>query len=77
MIANVETYRLDDPEVLHEVLGRMGDFVIKPVDGAGGAGIVIGPQADEATLDELSVKVSAHPRASSPSGPWPSRRIRP
>jgi uncharacterized circularly permuted ATP-grasp superfamily protein len=62
MIANVETYRLDDPEVLHEVLGRMGDFVIKPVDGAGGAGIVIGPQADEATLADLAEKVAGHPR---------------
>jgi uncharacterized circularly permuted ATP-grasp superfamily protein len=36
--------------------------VLKPVDGAGGKGIVIGPQADESTLDELRLTVSADPR---------------
>src|SRR6185369_15607720 len=34
----------------------------KPVDGAGGKGIVIGPQADESTLDTLRTAVRADPR---------------
>ena len=62
LLQNVETYRLDDPEVLADVLTRLEQLVLKPVDGAGGAGIVIGPQADEATLSELKHKVAANPR---------------
>ena len=62
LLQNVETYRLDDPDVLADVLTRLEQLVLKPVDGAGGAGIVIGPQADEATLSELKHKVAANPR---------------
>ena len=62
IISNVETHRLDDPEVLHDVLGRLDELVLKPVDGAGGKGIVIGPQADEPTLTELRSTVEADPR---------------
>jgi uncharacterized circularly permuted ATP-grasp superfamily protein len=60
---NVESYRLDDPEVLSWVLGRLDQLVLKPVDGAGGSGIVIGPHADERTLAALGAKVAAQPRS--------------
>jgi hypothetical protein len=36
--------------------------VLKPVDGAGGKGIVIGPHADERTLAALHARVSRDPR---------------
>ncbi len=62
IIGNVETHRLEDPEVLHHVLGRLGELVLKPVDGAGGKGIVIGPHADEQTLETLHAAVLADPR---------------
>jgi uncharacterized circularly permuted ATP-grasp superfamily protein len=62
ILSNVETHRLGEPEVLHDVLGRLGELVLKPVDGAGGKGIVIGPQADEATLAALRTAVLADPR---------------
>jgi uncharacterized circularly permuted ATP-grasp superfamily protein len=62
LIPNVETYRLDDVDVLHHVLSNVDSLVLKPVDGAGGKGIVIGPQADESTLDSLRETVSADPR---------------
>jgi uncharacterized circularly permuted ATP-grasp superfamily protein len=64
LIDNVETYRLDDrdPDVLHDVLGRLDQLVLKPVDGAGGKGIVIGPQASEETLIELRKQVEKDPR---------------
>jgi len=62
LLANVETFRLDDDEVLHEVLDHAERYVVKPVDGSGGKGIVIGPQADAATLDELRRKVLEDPR---------------
>jgi uncharacterized circularly permuted ATP-grasp superfamily protein len=62
IISNVETHRLDDPEVLDHVLGHLNELVLKPVDGAGGKGIVIGPQADEPTLSALKETVAADPR---------------
>jgi uncharacterized circularly permuted ATP-grasp superfamily protein len=62
LLPNVTSYRLDDPEVLHWVLGHLDQLVLKPVDGAGGAGIVIGPRADEPTLAALRAQVAAQPR---------------
>ena len=62
VLDNVETYRLEDPEILHDVLGRLHELVIKPVDGSGGKGIVIGPQASEETLTELHDVVANNPR---------------
>jgi uncharacterized circularly permuted ATP-grasp superfamily protein len=63
LLANVESYRLNEPGVLDWVLARLGELVLKPVDGAGGAGIVIGPHADERTLTALRAKVKAQPRS--------------
>src|SRR6266536_390820 len=62
VLANVETHRLDDPDVLDHVLSNLDSLVLKPVDGSGGKGIVIGPQADQSTLDSLRHAVAADPR---------------
>jgi uncharacterized circularly permuted ATP-grasp superfamily protein len=62
VLDNVETYRLDDSEQLAHVLDSLAELVLKPVDGAGGKGIVIGPQADERTLKKLRAQVAAAPR---------------
>jgi uncharacterized circularly permuted ATP-grasp superfamily protein len=62
LLDNVETYRLEDPDVREEVLRSLGSYVVKPVDGSGGKGIVIGPQADETTLRKTRDAVLASPR---------------
>ena len=62
VLENVETHRLDDPERLAWVLDSLAELVLKPVDGAGGKGIVIGPKADERTLTKLRATVAADPR---------------
>jgi uncharacterized circularly permuted ATP-grasp superfamily protein len=62
ILPNVESYRLDDPEVLDWVLDQLDQLVLKPVDGAGGQGIVIGPRADERALAVLRAEVAAQPR---------------
>src|SRR6266508_1705166 len=63
VLPNVDTYRLGDADVREFVLARLDELVLKPVDGSGGKGLVIGPQADERTLTDLRAKVVADPRA--------------
>ena len=62
VLQNAETHRLDEPDTVEWVLGHLDELVLKPVDGSGGKGIVIGPRADERTLTELAGKVRAAPR---------------
>jgi uncharacterized circularly permuted ATP-grasp superfamily protein len=62
LLSNVESYRLGDPDVLDWALARLDQLVLKPVDGAGGAGIVIGPQADEQALARARDQILASPR---------------
>ena len=63
VLRNVDTWRLGDDEAREEVLDRLDELVLKPVDGSGGKGIVIGPRATKAELDELRIKVLHHPRS--------------
>ena len=62
ILHNVESYRLDDPETLRWALDSLDELVVKPVDGAGGAGIVIGPRATSTELAVLRERVAADPR---------------
>nr|WP_227994650.1 circularly permuted type 2 ATP-grasp protein [Luteimicrobium xylanilyticum] len=62
VLANVDTWRLEERDALAEVLDRLDELVVKPVDGAGGKGIVVGPQASRAELEELRRTVVADPR---------------
>ncbi|MGI5214277.1 circularly permuted type 2 ATP-grasp protein [Plantactinospora sp. CA-290183] len=62
ILPNVETYRLEDPDVLDHVLDRLDQLVLKPVDGSGGAGIVIGSKAGDEELAELRRQITADPR---------------
>ena len=62
IIANIDTWRLEEDEAREEVLDRLDELVVKPVDGSGGKGIVIGPRATEAELDELRRQVIEDPR---------------
>ncbi|MHB1519764.1 MAG: circularly permuted type 2 ATP-grasp protein [Ferrimicrobium sp.] len=62
ILPNVPTFRLEDPDVRNWVLERLDRLVLKPVDASGGAGIVIGPVADEAALVAVAKAIDAHPR---------------
>jgi glutamate---cysteine ligase / carboxylate-amine ligase len=61
LLANVPTYPCADPRHLAQVLDRLGELVLKPVDGYGGHGVVIGPAADRSELAELATAVQANP----------------
>ena len=63
------------PEAREEVLDRLDELVLKPVDGSGGKGIVIGPAAPTAPSS-----TSCGPRCSTtraPGSPSPSSSSRP
>jgi uncharacterized circularly permuted ATP-grasp superfamily protein len=62
LLANVDTYRcwLDDER--EEVLDRVDELVVKPVEGSGGYGIVFGPDASEKELAAISKKIRNDPR---------------
>jgi uncharacterized circularly permuted ATP-grasp superfamily protein len=62
VLSNVPTYRLEDPDVMADVLARLDQLVLKPVDGSGGKGLVIGPQASDAVLATLAPVIQANPR---------------
>jgi uncharacterized circularly permuted ATP-grasp superfamily protein len=62
ILRNVDTWRCGDADQREEVLDRLHELVLKPVDGSGGKGIVIGPAATREELDELRAKVIAAPR---------------
>jgi len=62
IIPNVDTWRLEDAGALEEVLDRLDELVVKPVDGSGGKGLVVGPDASPAELDDLRARLLADPR---------------
>ena len=62
IIPNVDTWRLEDPHSLEEVLDRLDELVVKPVDGSGGKGLVVGPAASASELEALRKRLLADPR---------------
>ncbi|MAT18529.1 MAG: hypothetical protein CMF56_08210 [Leifsonia sp.] len=62
ILKNVDTWRLEDPGALEEVLDRLDELVVKPVAGSGGKGLVVGPDASTQELEELRERLIADPR---------------
>ncbi|MGI4894542.1 MAG: circularly permuted type 2 ATP-grasp protein, partial [Janthinobacterium lividum] len=53
ILGNVPTYRLEIPAEREEALDRLAELVVKPVDGSGGKGLVVCPDATPAEIEEL------------------------
>jgi uncharacterized circularly permuted ATP-grasp superfamily protein len=62
VLDNVPTYRLEDDDERAHVLERLDQLVVKPVDGSGGHGVVIGSDASDEQLAALADAISADPR---------------
>lgn len=62
LLPNVRTWRLEEPGALEEVLDRLDELVVKPVDGSGGKGLVVGPDASRQQLRELAARLRSEPR---------------
>jgi uncharacterized circularly permuted ATP-grasp superfamily protein len=63
ILPNVETLRPGEVADFEQVMDRLAELVVKPVDGSGGTGIVIGPAASTDELEALRVSIRSHPRA--------------
>jgi carboxylate-amine ligase len=57
----VPTYRTSDDTEARIVLDRIGELVTKPVDGHGGIGVLIGPEASAAEVAARRSEIAANP----------------
>jgi uncharacterized circularly permuted ATP-grasp superfamily protein len=62
ILPNVPTFRLTDEKQRQHVLGRLQDFVIKPVNESGGYGVVVGSAASVSELDACRLSINLDPR---------------
>ena len=57
----VPTWSCADPDSCAHVLDHLDELVLKPVDGFGGSGIVVGPHASDRELADAAAALRAHP----------------
>jgi carboxylate-amine ligase len=60
-LAHVPTYLCGEPEQCRQVLDRIDELVVKPVDGYGGKGVVIGPHATDEEIVALRRQIRTAP----------------
>ncbi len=63
LLENVETYRLVIEDERAEAFRRRRELIFKRVDGSGGKGLIVGPDASADELDELVSAIERSPRA--------------
>lgn len=61
IIPNVDTYTGWRPADVEFMLDHLDELVLKPAEGSGGYGIVVGPQASTQVLDEARAKLRSEP----------------
>jgi len=61
VLQNVPTWLCRDPKDLAYVLDRLGELVVKEVHGAGGYGMLVGPAATKAEIEDFRRALVANP----------------
>ena len=61
LIKNAPTFSPSEPDQREEVLDRLGELVLKPREGYGGKGLVVGPEADREDLEKARREVKEDP----------------
>ncbi len=61
LLNNVPTWRCREAESLSYVLDRLPELVVKEVSGSGGYGMLVGPHAAKAQIEEFRAKLKANP----------------
>jgi uncharacterized circularly permuted ATP-grasp superfamily protein len=62
ILNNVPTYMCRNPDDLAYVLANLKDLVVKEVHGAGGYGMLVGPAATKAEMEEFRKAVQGQPQ---------------
>ena len=60
-LPNVETWRCREPDALRYVLEHLDEVVVKLVDGSGGYGMLVGPTASRAEIEDFRRVLEAEP----------------
>lgn len=61
ILRNVPTWRCREPDALSHVLDNLGDLVVKEVNGSGGYGMLVGPHATKAQIEDFRRKLRHKP----------------
>ncbi|WP_428422983.1 circularly permuted type 2 ATP-grasp protein [Methylibium sp.] len=61
ILNNVPTYQCRESDDLQYVLAHLGELVVKEVHGAGGYGMLVGPAASKAEIEEFRLQLVANP----------------
>ncbi len=61
ILPNVPTFRGADPTEREHMLAHLQDLVVKPANASGGYGVVIGPYASDAELQEAREAITENP----------------
>ncbi|GHD69459.1 circularly permuted type 2 ATP-grasp protein [Jeongeupia chitinilytica] len=61
VLNNVPTWQCRKPDELSHVLAHLHELVVKEVHGAGGYGMLIGPKASRADIDDFRARLLADP----------------
>ena len=61
ILSNVPTWRCGRPDELSYVLAHLSELVVKEVHGAGGYGMLVGPAASQAELEQFRRLLQANP----------------
>ena len=62
ILSNVPSWRCSEPDELGHVLAHLDSLVVKPVDGSGGYGMLMGPAASQRERTQFAAQLKANPR---------------
>ena len=63
ILKNVPTWQCRKPAELSHVLANLAQLVVKETQGSGGYGMLVGPAATAAQIEEFRVRIKARPEA--------------
>ncbi|HUK02548.1 MAG TPA: circularly permuted type 2 ATP-grasp protein [Steroidobacteraceae bacterium] len=62
ILPNVPSWRCGEPRQLEHVLTQLESLVVKPVDGSGGYGMLMGPMSSQRERSQFAIQLRAQPR---------------
>jgi uncharacterized circularly permuted ATP-grasp superfamily protein len=63
ILPNVPSWRCGEPRQLEHVLANLEKLVVKPVDGSGGYGMLMGPASSQRERERFAASLQADPRS--------------